>query len=158
MLHLVDTHRLVELAPLHGEEPDRGLFLSSLFFLAGELHPHIKRYWYPFRYALREADVGPMWDHARLAAFERLKVVEKRTDASKGPYYLGKRFSLLDLVLTYFVMGLDGYEELLSDTCPLVLTCMRLVQGRPKLTARFEAMYSEGEEMRKSMADSDDDS
>ena len=44
ILHLAEQHGIRELAPGLAE-PERGAFLSALFFIAGELHPHLKRLW-----------------------------------------------------------------------------------------------------------------
>ena len=54
-LYLAERHGATHLAPAVGD-PLRGLFLSALFYLADELEPAIKRYFFPHRYADGEAD------------------------------------------------------------------------------------------------------
>lgn len=54
-LYLADHHRLSHLAP-GIDEPERSRFLSGLFFLSDDLEPALKRYFYPQRYVLRDAD------------------------------------------------------------------------------------------------------
>ena len=147
MLHLADRHQLTELAP-GVDDPDRGRFLSALFFIAGELHPHMKRHWYPSRYVLREEDEAAMAEQARQAAFERVQDIESRIEENGGPYQLGTRFSLLDICLAFFCLpgngGAVGVNGLLEGSCPRVLECVRLVLARPRLKERFEHyMYRE---------------
>eukprot|EP01043_Picozoa_sp_COSAG02_P042046 COSAG02_NODE_3539_length_6589_cov_3.693066_7_plen_164_part_01 len=77
MLYLAEQHDLTELAPSVGD-PLRGLFLSALFYIAGELHPHCKRMLYPSRYSLNERDWPHVVQQARLAAFERIQTIETR--------------------------------------------------------------------------------
>ena len=141
MLYLAEQHQLTDLAPSVGD-PDRGPFLSALFFIAGELHPHTKRHWYPSRYVLREADEANMAAQAQAAAFERVQVIEQRIEQSGGPYQLGERFSLVDICLTFFCLpstgGADGVHELVKESCPRVLELMRLVRARPKIASRWE--------------------
>ncbi|HSG29581.1 MAG TPA: glutathione S-transferase N-terminal domain-containing protein, partial [Candidatus Krumholzibacterium sp.] len=54
-LYLTERHGLRNLAP-SPKEPERGVFLSGLFYLTDELEPILKRYFYPHRYALRPED------------------------------------------------------------------------------------------------------
>ena len=54
-LYLAELHGAALLAPSI-DEPDRGLFLSSLFYITDELEPTLKRYFYPNRYGVRESD------------------------------------------------------------------------------------------------------
>ena len=49
-LYLAEKHLPGELVPI-GDDPDRGPFLSALFYITGMLEPALKRYWFPDRYA-----------------------------------------------------------------------------------------------------------
>ena len=58
MLYLADRHQLTELAP-PSTDPDWGLFLSTVFYIAGDIQPEMKRFHFPHRFSLRrEDDVG----------------------------------------------------------------------------------------------------
>lgn len=51
-LYLADLYPQSGLAPITSD-PQRGEFLSGLFFLTSEFEPTIKRYFYPHRYCSR---------------------------------------------------------------------------------------------------------
>ncbi len=144
-LYLAERHGLTHLAP-HVGEPERGPFLSGLFYLADELEPVMKRYFYPHRYVLRAEDAPAMKERSLAAALDRLGVIERRLGAS-GPYHLGARFSLVDLTLAYWTATFDSAEAL--ETHPAVKRCVELVTDRPKLRAKFaevaawKAQYAE---------------
>ena len=55
MLYLADRHQLSELAP-PSTDPDRGLFLSTVFHIAGDIQPEMKRFHFPHRFSLRRED------------------------------------------------------------------------------------------------------
>ena len=105
-LYICDRHGLTQLAP-HEGDPGRGLFLSGLFYIATEFEPAMKRFYYPHRYTPEpefEQKVKEIaWSHAT----DRLSVMESKISAH-GPYYLGERFSLLDLALYYWLHPLWG--------------------------------------------------
>jgi len=133
-LYLADHHGLVHLAP-RVEEPQRGLFLSGLFYVHDELEPVMKRYFYPHRFVMREEDT-PMVKHRALeAALERFAVIEQRLSAA-GPYHLGERFSLVDLAMTYWAALIENLGVL--DPYPAVKHCLALVTARPKIRAKYD--------------------
>ena len=76
-------------------------------------------------------------------ALEKLDVIEGRL----SPYYLGARFSFLDLAVTYWVTCLDlfGQDETFLAAYPKLRRCAELVKERPKLKPRFDAMPAEFE-------------
>ncbi|MGI9316973.1 MAG: glutathione S-transferase family protein [bacterium] len=128
-LYLADHHHLVHLAPAT-DDPDRGRFLSALFYLSGELEPAMKRYFYPHRYALEPEDSEAMKHKALTDALERLAVVNQRLNAG-GPFHLGDRFSLVDLTLVYWAGCLE--EDMTLEQYPAVRRCTQLTLGRPAL-------------------------
>lgn len=132
-LYLAERHGLDQLAPQVGE-PNRGRFLSGLFYLADELEPVMKRFFYPHRYVLRPEDTPAMKEHSLAAALDRLGVIERRLTGS-GPYHLGARFSLVDITLAYWTATFDTAEILESH--PAVKRCVERVAARPKLRAKF---------------------
>ena len=135
-LYLAERHGLTHLAP-RVDEPERGLFLSGLFYLTDELEPALKRWFYPHRYVLRTEDAPIMKERSLDAALERLSVVEQRL-RDDGPYHLGARFSLVDLTMTYWAVCIDYSDGL--GPFPATKRCMELVMGRAKLRAKFEEL------------------
>ena len=102
-LYLIDHHQIETLAPAVND-PQRGEFLSALFYITGELEPAMKRYFYPHRYALKDSDCDAMQQRALEHAMDRIKVINHRL-ISNGPFHLGERKSLADLTLAYWVVG-----------------------------------------------------
>ena len=138
-LYLAERHGLTQLVP-HIDESDRGLFLSGFFYVAGELEPAMKRYFYPHRYVFRQEDVARMKERALKDALDRIGVMEQRLGRA-GPYHLGARFSLVDLTMSYWTAGIQSQEVL--DACPAVRRCTRLVMDRPTLRPKFDAQAAE---------------
>ncbi len=132
-LYLAERHGLAHLAP-RADEPERGLFLSGLFYLTDELEPILKRYFYPHRYVLRPEDASAMRQRSLDNALERLGVIDRRL-GHDGPYHLGERFSLVDLALAYWVACLEPADGL--ESYPAIRRCVKLVMDRPKLRAKF---------------------
>lgn len=132
-LYLAERHGLVHLAP-RVDEPERGLFLSGLFYLTDELEPILKRYFYPHRTVLKAEDAPAMRHKSLGDALERLEVVDQRLQEA-GPYHLGERFSLVDLTMAYWAIGLEPAGRL--EAFPAVQRCAALVTDRPKLRTKF---------------------
>jgi len=135
-LYLVDHHRLTRLAPMV-DEPERGAFLSGLFFICDDFEPILKRYFYPQRFVLREEDAPEMRRQSLAHALERLQVIEQRMQ-QKGPYYLGERYSLVDLAASYWARDLDYDNNL--ESLPAIRRCLSLVRRRPAIAGLFELM------------------
>lgn len=135
-LYLAERHGLAQLAPGVGA-PERGPFLSGLFYLTGELEPALKRYFYPHRYVLRDEDTPAMKERALAGALERLGVIERRL-AGGGPYHLGARFSLVDLTLAYWMTCIETPG--LFDPYPALGRCRERVMDRPKLRPKFDEL------------------
>ena len=132
-LYLAERHGLTQLAP-RADEPERGLFLSGLFYLTDELEPILKRYFYPHRYVLRPEDAPAMRRQSLDSALERLGVIDQRL-RQDGPYHLGRRFSLVDLTLAYWAACLEPADEF--ESYPAIRRCVNLVMDRPKLRPKF---------------------
>ncbi|MCP5082417.1 MAG: glutathione S-transferase family protein [Alphaproteobacteria bacterium] len=132
-LYLAERHELTHLAPAVGD-PDRGMFLSGLFSLADELEPAMKRVFYAHRYVVRPEDTAAAKQLALDAALERLQVIEERLSKG-GPYYLGERFSLIDLTLSYWTGSLASQG--LLEPFPAIGACTALVRARRKLQVHF---------------------
>jgi glutathione S-transferase len=137
-LYLVDHHRLTQLAPMV-DEPGRGAFLSGLFFICDDFEPTLKRYFYPHRYVLHEADAPEMRRQSLALALDRLKIIDQRMQ-QKGPYYLGERYSLVDLAACYWAQDLMFDNSL--DSLPALRHCLSLVRKRPAIAGLFDLMVS----------------
>ena len=133
-LYLTERHRATHLAPAVGD-PLRGLFLSGLLYLAGELEPAIKRYFFPHRYGNGEADAPAIKARALEACRHCLRVIDGRLSRN-GPYHLGARFSLVDIILTHWAVNFE--EPSVLEDVPAVRRCATLVSERPKLKPLFE--------------------
>ena len=57
MLYLADRHDLTDLAPRPGD-PERGDFLAALFHVAADIQSEMKRFHFPHRFSLREAELA----------------------------------------------------------------------------------------------------
>ncbi|MGI9352784.1 MAG: glutathione S-transferase family protein [Rhizobiaceae bacterium] len=128
-LYLAEQHGTPRLAPAF-DDPDRGLFLSGLFYIAGMVEPALKRYWFPDRYADGENDA----EAVRLKGYEDavgyFAVIENRL-RDCGPFHLGERFSLVDLMTAYWSESFTDPGAI--SNLAAVLKCHELVYDRPKL-------------------------
>ncbi|THK36419.1 glutathione S-transferase family protein [Ensifer sp. MPMI2T] len=134
MLYLADRHQLTDLAP-SSTDPDRGLFLSTVFHIAGDIQSEMKRFHFPHRFALRMADSAGVQDLAKSLVLSRLDVMNMRL-AKRGPYVLGSRFSLADFYLCFWVAYLD--REGVCLQFPSIARLYDLVRSRPSATAYLE--------------------
>lgn len=135
-LYLAERHKLTQLVPQPGE-PERGVFLSGLFYVTDEVEPIMKRYFYPHRFVLRQKDTPAMKEQSLAMALERLDVIDRRLHDS-GPYHLGQRFSLVDLTLSYWLAYLEPMGAL--EPCAALRRCLELVMGRPRLQDKFQEL------------------
>jgi glutathione S-transferase len=132
-LYIAERHGTGLLAPAI-DDPDRGLFLSSLFYIADELEPALKRYFYPHRYGVRESDDAEIRGKSLETIRHTLGVINKRlTDA--GPFHLGDRYSLVDLVLSFWMYSIMDKNEV--SHFDAVNRCVHHVQERPVLQKLF---------------------
>lgn len=139
-LHLSERHGLTQLVP-DAMDTDRGKFLSGFFYLAGELEPAMKRVFYAHRYVVRPEDEQDAKQMAMDAALARLTVIEGQITEGGGPYFLGARFSLIDLTLAYWLGTLDTSG--MHDRFPAMLKAAELVRARPKLGSYFSRLHDD---------------
>jgi glutathione S-transferase len=134
MVYLADRYQLTELAPAV-TAPLRGLFLSTVFHIAGDIQSEMKRFHFPHRFSLRSEDNAGIQDLAKAVVLSRLDVMNTRL-ASSGPYVLGTRFSLADFYLCFWIAYLDrdGVCKRLSSIAKLY----DLVRSRPSATPYLE--------------------
>ncbi len=136
-LFLIDRHQVNQLGPL-ADDDLRGEFLSGLFFIADDLEPALKTLFYPHRYVFDEKDITAMRVQAFDQVINRLGVVEQRLQAG-GPYYLGERFSLIDIALAYWAMTISPDTDF--ENLPAIQQHMRRVIKRPRIRLLFEEMH-----------------
>jgi len=134
MVYLADRHQLTELAPAV-TDPRRGLFLSTVFYIAGDIQSEMKRFHFPHRFSLRREDDAGIQDLAKALVLSRLDVMNSRL-AKGGPYVLGTRFSLADFYLSFWVALVDR-----DDVCkrlPSIAKLYDLVRSRPSAKPYLE--------------------
>lgn len=130
MLWLAETHEAGALAPAP-RDPQRGVFLSKLFFHTNDIQPAMKRYFFAARYAPDTDGIAAVREQARAAALDRWGVLNDYLE-THGPFHLGGRFSLLDPhMAVWAAYGLDSSDELL-DSFAAVRRCFELAAERPK--------------------------
>jgi len=145
MLYLADRHQLTDIAPPL-TDPDRGLFLSTVLHIAGDIQPEMKRVHFPHRFSLRAEDNAGVQDLAKSLVLGRLSVMDTRL-AKKGPYVLGTRFSLADFYLSFWIAYLD--RDYVCNEFPAIAKLYGLVRSRlstvPYLaeTERMAEAYAE---------------
>lgn len=116
------------------DEIARGLFLSSLFYITDELEPALKRYFYPNRYGVCAADELKIREKALDAIRHILSIINGRL-ADAGPFHLGERYSLVDLVLSFWMNSIMDKNKV-SDF-KAINDCVSLVEERPALQKLF---------------------
>ena len=134
MVYLADRHKLTDLAPTV-TDPLRGLFLSSVFYIASDIQAEMKRFHFPHRFSLRIDDNAAVQDAAKTLVLGRMEVMDTRL-AKNGPYILGDRFSLADFYLSFWVAYLD--REGVCKRLPSVARLYNLVRSRPSVTPYLE--------------------
>lgn len=134
MVYLADRHGLTDLAPAVTES-SRGLFLSTIFYLASDIQSEMKRFHYPHRFSPRREDDSIVQGMAKSLVLSRLTVVSDRL-ARHGPYTLGERFSLSDAYLSFWVAWLDRDE--IRGRLPLIARLYELVRARPLIGSYLE--------------------
>ena len=134
MIYLAEWHQLTDLAPATSD-PHRGLFLSSVFWIASDIQAEMKRFHFPHRYALKSGDALTIQDMSKQLVLSRLDIMNTRL-ARNGPYLLGDRFSLADFYLSFWVAYLD--RETVCKQFPEVARLYHLVRSRPSATRYIE--------------------
>lgn len=128
-LRLAERHGATHLAPAP-DDPERGLFLCRLFYLTGMLEPALKRYWYPHRYADGAADAPAVEAKAQEEAVGCFAFLDGRL-AERGPFHLGPRFSLVDLMTAYWSESFEDPATLREFDA--LRRCRERVYERPAL-------------------------
>ena len=139
-LYLGDRHGITSLVPAV-DDPDRGRFLSSLFYITGEIEPALKRYWYPHTFGDGASTARAIRASARDSALRGFGIVEQRL-AAGGPCHLGERFSLADLMLAFWILSFEHTDAMRE--MPNLLAIVEKARARPQQAPLFEIMDSWG--------------
>ena len=130
MLYLADRHGLDDMAP-SPTDPQRGVFLSKLFYFTNDIQPSCKRFYFAHRYALRDEDIAAVRAQSREMVCERWQVLDDWL-ATNGPYHLGERFTMADLHLAMWATyGFENPTDIL-DLFPATCWVYEHVLKRPK--------------------------
>ncbi len=132
-LYLAERHGAGFLAPAI-DDADRGLFLSCLFYITDELEPALKRYFYPHRFGVRDSDEAAIREKSLDYIRHTLSVIDKRLTGA-GPFHLGERYSLVDLVLSFWMNSIMDKKDVAQFEA--INRCVRRVQNRPALQKLF---------------------
>jgi glutathione S-transferase len=124
MLYLCERHGLTDLAPPPGD-PSRGAFLTGMFFCASDIQPELKRYFFPQRFAPSGTSQEGIQSLAFAALRNRFGVIEEQL-RNAGPYYLGERFSLVDLTLTFWATTCHPLQRMYDGYPNLETFCARI--------------------------------
>ena len=151
-LYLADRHAAGDLAP-STDDPLRGPFMSGMFLIAGELEPALKRVFYPHRYAVREADHDAVASLSMTQANRWFDHFETRL-TTDGSYYLGGRYSLVDLTVAFWAAMLDG--DGMFGPYPAVRACLAKVRARRAVAAHFDLLYQWADEYESEIGGSED--
>jgi len=130
MLYLADLHGQADLAPAV-DDPDRALFLRSLFYLSSTVQEAYKHYYYPARYTVDEAGADAVQKRSLELLKARWQIVENNLTKA-GPYALGARFSLVD-VYTAMLASWDPHPDTFYEQFPSIRRSRDLVVDRPRL-------------------------
>jgi glutathione S-transferase len=141
MVYLADRHQLTELAPAV-TDPRRGLFLSTVFYIAGEIQSEMKRFNFPHRFSLRREDDAGIQDLAKALVLGRLDIMNTRL-GKNGPYVLGNHFSLADFYLSFWIASLD--RDSVCKRLPSIAKLYELVRARPSANRYLEGIESMAE-------------
>ena len=134
-LYLGERHRITSLVPV-ADDPDRGRFLSSLFYITGEIEHALKRYWYPHTFGDGDESVDAIRESARACVLRNFLLVERRLEAN-GPFHLGERFSLPDLMIAYWALSFDHPAQL--GQMPGLQRCIEHARAMPRLEPLFRS-------------------
>lgn len=132
MLYLCEAHRLDHLMPPPGD-PQRALFLRSLFYLSNNVQDTYKRFYYPQRFSTDPFDAPKIKAKAVEALMQCWKPVDTHLKAN-GLYHLGDRFSIADIYMTMLVTWFQPPEDLL-EAYPAIRRCHEKVCARPAIQA-----------------------
>ena len=132
IMDILDLDKSGRLAP-SAEDPLRGKFLDWFSYHLIVLQDPYKRFYFPDRYSSNEAHIDGIKESAALAMEEYWDTIESHL-AENGPYHLGDRFSIIDILLATFAVFVRWKPDFFKSY-PAVTRCFEQVKARPRLTA-----------------------
>ena len=133
LLTLDDRHREAGLLPSPGDSA-RAVALRWMALLTGEFYPHVTRWDYPERFSADPAHAPAIRDRAQEMGRDILRLIETQALTGPGPYLLGGRFSLADLVIATLSRWMGG-RQWTPANCPRIETLTEAVAARPAIAA-----------------------
>lgn len=100
----------------------------------------MKRYFYPHQFALNPADTADMRAKSLEDAFELFAVINQGLSKA-GPYHLQSRFSLVDLILAFWVSFIS--HSFPFERFSAIADCVQRVVERPRLNALFDSLVEQ---------------
>lgn len=134
LLTLDEAHRDAGLMPPPGE-PARAVAQRWMAVLTGEFYPHVTRWDYPERFSPDPAHAPAIRDRAQAMGREVVRLVEGAL--GEGPYLLGTRFCLTDLVIATMSRWIGG-REWTPAHCPRIEALTRAIAARPAIAAIWQ--------------------
>lgn len=136
VLHVADIAPHAGLAPAPGE-PERVAFLRWLIFLVAAVYPTFTYGDEPGRW------VKTASDELRLSTDEHRKVLWQQLEgAALGPWFLGERFSALDLYVAAMTRWRPR-QAWFKEHCPRLIAIARAVDAKPELAPVLKANFDD---------------
>lgn len=133
LVTLDDRHREAALMPPPATS-ERAVALRWMALLTGEFYPHVTRWDYPERFIDDPNQATVLRDRAQEMGREILRLVEEQALTGPGPWLLGDRFCLTDLVIATLSRWLGG-RQWIPAHCPRVEALAQAVAARPACAA-----------------------
>jgi GST-like protein len=138
-LHLADVTGSTELVPSAGD-PARPAFLRWLVFAVANVYPTFTYADDPARFVTGEAAQKAFRDSVDAYAIRLWRMME---DAAVGPWFLGERFSALDIYVAVMTRWRPRRAWFAENTPSLSAIALK-AEGQPKLAEVWERNFAEG--------------
>ena len=139
-LHLADLAGSTDLVP-EPAAPERAEFLRWLIFIVAQIYPCFTFGDAPARY-VTDPQAQEEMQQSIFARAEQMWLALGQAASAAGPWFLGERFSALDLylgVMGHWEPGLEWFRTHL----PRVDAIRQAVQGEPRLAPAFAANFDD---------------
>jgi glutathione S-transferase len=140
LMHLADTHPEADLAPRCGSV-ERAQINRWLSFFAMNNYVAETRRLRPERYTTDQSAEQGIVDAATALVKRHYDIFEGAI--GDGPYFLGGRFSILDIYVWMLVQWWGDYDGMRRDH-PKILRLVETVMDRPKIKPVHEAHFGPG--------------
>jgi len=136
LIHLADTHSQHSLIPAIGTV-DRSQIIRWLFFFAVNVYEGELRKLLGARYTTDPDGGDPVGAAAEAYVNRHYQIFE--TTLGDGPYFLGDRFSILDIYVWMLAQWMD--RKWLEANCPKIVVLSEAVKARPKVAPIHELNF-----------------